>query len=78
MLKAAQDRTTLAIKAEGEAFDHWTTLLMHHISLAKKAPGPQGEIMTDKELCQHKWKKAGFTGPYWAYECELCGEEKYI
>lgn len=30
-----------------------------------------------KPPCQHKWKEAGFIGPYWAYECELCGEEDY-
>lgn len=30
-----------------------------------------------KPPCPHKWKAAGFTGPYWAYECELCGEEDY-
>ena len=29
-----------------------------------------------EKKCEHKWKEAGFEGPYWCYECELCGAEK--
>lgn len=33
MLKAAQSRTADAAKAEIAAFDHWTSLMIYHLSL---------------------------------------------